>query len=65
MPTKKRSTKSFFTLKAPRTEHISHIRLAGDFNNIIERLHGTKREREKVMRGLKKEETPIIPMHTN
>jgi hypothetical protein len=31
-------------------------------NNIIERLHGTKREREKVMRGLKTEETPIIPM---
>lgn len=31
-------------------------------NNIIERLNGTKREREKVMRGLKTEETSIIPM---
>ena len=31
-------------------------------NNLIERLHGTKRDREKVMRGLKNEETPIIPM---
>lgn len=55
--------KEFFTLKNPRTEHISHIRLSGDMNNnIIERLHGTKREREKVMRGLKTEETAIIPM---
>jgi len=55
--------KEFFTLKAPRTEHISHIRLSGDMNNnIVERLNGTKREREKVMRGLKKTETPIVPM---
>jgi transposase-like protein len=55
--------KEFFTLRNPRTEHISHIRLAGDMNNnIVERLHGTKRDREKVMRGLKNEETPIIPM---
>jgi transposase-like protein len=55
--------KEFFTLKNPRTEHISHIRLSGDMNNnLIERLHGTKREREKVMRGLKTEETPVVPM---
>lgn len=55
--------KEFFTLKSPRTQHISHIRLSGDMNNnLIERLHGTKREREKVMRGLKTEETPIVPM---
>jgi len=55
--------KEFFTLRKPRTEHISHIRLAGDMNNnIVERLHGTKRDREKVMRGLKTETTPIIPM---
>jgi hypothetical protein len=31
-------------------------------NNIIERLHGTKRDREKTFRGLKTEDTPIIPM---
>jgi len=55
--------KEFFTLKKPRTEHISHITLAGDMNNnLVERLHGTKRDREKVMRGLKTEETPIMPM---
>jgi transposase-like protein len=60
---KKAFNKEFFTLKFPRTEHINHIRLAGDLNNnIVERLQGTKRDREKVMRGLKDEETPIIPM---
>jgi hypothetical protein len=26
----------------------------------VERLHGTKRDREKVMRGLKKDDTPIL-----
>jgi len=55
--------KEFYTMRTPRTEHISHIRLAGDLNNnIVERLHGTKRDREKVMRGLKTDETPIVPM---
>ncbi|RLI76342.1 IS6 family transposase [Archaeoglobales archaeon] len=29
-------------------------------NNVIERLHGTVREREKVMRALKVQDTPII-----
>lgn len=45
--------KEFFTLRNPRT---MHVRLAGlrkeTNNNIIERLHGTIRERAKVMRGL-------------
>jgi putative transposase len=45
--------KEFYTLSNPRT---MHIRLAGlrkeTNNNIIERLHGTIRERTKVMRGL-------------
>lgn len=53
--------KEFFTLKKPRTEHISHIRLSGDLNNnLIERFHGTRRERDKVLRGLKREDSPII-----
>jgi transposase-like protein len=42
-------------------KHISNVRLRGEINNnLIERLHGTVREREKVMRALKKEETPIV-----
>lgn len=52
----------FFTLKNPRTRHISHIRLQGDRNNNkMERLNGEVRDREKVMRGLKKADTPILP----
>ncbi len=29
----------------------------------MERMHGIIREREKVMRGLKEDDTPIIPMN--
>lgn len=30
---------------------------------MLERMHGSIREREKVMRGIKVEDTPIIPMN--
>lgn len=53
--------KEFFTLRSPRTQH---VRLAGiakrENNNTVERLHGTIRERDKVMRALKKQESDII-----
>jgi transposase-like protein len=51
-------TKEFFTLKAPRTEHvrIPNIRDRSN-NNMVERLHGTIRQRNKVMRGLDAEES--------
>jgi putative transposase len=53
--------KEFFTLKNPRTRHIAHIRLQGDHNNNkMERMNGKIRDREKVMRGLKREDTPIL-----
>jgi len=53
--------KEFFTLKNPRTKHIQHIRLPGDHNNNkMERLNGEVRDREKVMRGLKKVHTHYI-----
>jgi putative transposase len=50
--------KEFFTLKAPRTEHvrIPNIRDRSN-NNMVERLHGTIRQRNKVMRGLDDEAT--------
>jgi transposase-like protein/DNA-directed RNA polymerase subunit RPC12/RpoP len=42
-------------------KHIRHIKLKGDIhNNKMERLNGEFRDREKVMRGLKKKNTPII-----
>ena len=47
-------------MKAPRTEHIRvpNIRNRSN-NNMVERLHGTIRERNKVMRSMK-EETQTI-----
>ena len=44
-----------------RTEHIRDIRLRGRVhNNKMERLNGEFRDREKVMRGLKRTDTPIL-----
>ena len=46
--------KEFFTLKNPRTKHVRKPRFVDRTNNnIVERLQGTFRERDKVMRGLK------------
>jgi transposase-like protein len=53
--------KEFYTNTNPRTRHIRHIRLQGDHNNNkMERFNGEVRDREKVMRGLKKKDTPIL-----
>jgi transposase-like protein len=51
-------SKEFFTLKGPRTEHvrIPNIRDRSN-NNMVERLRGTIRQRNKVMRGLDDEAT--------
>lgn len=43
------------------TTHIRHITLAGTHhNNKMERLNGEIRDREKVFRGLKKADTPVL-----
>ena len=56
-----KSSKKVFGKK---TNHIRHIHLAGkrdrDNNNKMERLNGEIRDREKVFRGLKKFDTPLI-----
>jgi transposase-like protein len=54
--------KEYWTMKREnRTLHIKHIHLQGDRNNNIqERLNGEIRDREKVMRGIKKKDTPIL-----
>jgi transposase-like protein len=60
---KKAFNKEFYTRKGPRPFLVRH---AGPStivnNNKIERLHGTIREREKVMRGMQNEETAKILM---
>ncbi|WXG46491.1 MAG: DDE-type integrase/transposase/recombinase [Candidatus Atabeyarchaeum deiterrae] len=53
--------KEFYTNSKPRTEHIQHITIRGDHNNNkMERFNGEIRGREKVIRGLKKSNTPIL-----
>lgn len=53
--------KEFWQHEQPRPQHISHIRIQGDRNNNkMERFNGEVRDREKVMRGLKKLDTPIL-----
>ena len=53
--------KEFWVQKNPRSIHIKHIRMQGDMNNNkMERMNGEFRDREKVARGLKKEDSPLI-----
>lgn len=53
--------KEFWTNDKNRTVHIRHIRLQGDKNNNkMERLNGEFRDREKIVRGLKKNESPLV-----
>jgi hypothetical protein len=53
--------REYWTHTVPRTQHIQHIHLEGDMNNNkMERLNGEIRDREKVMRGIKKMDTPIL-----
>ncbi len=44
-------------------KHIADVALQESLNNVLERMHGSIREREKVMRGLKVDDTPILPMN--
>jgi transposase-like protein len=47
--------------KALAVQHIRHVRMSGDKNNNrMERLNGEIRDREKVMRSLKKADSPIL-----
>jgi hypothetical protein len=44
-------------------KHIADIGLQESLNNVLERMHGSIREREKVMRWIKVDDTPILPMN--
>ena len=55
------SVKEWYSQKEGRVEHVRDIRLDGTVhNNKMERLNGEVRDREKVMRGVKKADTPIL-----
>jgi transposase-like protein len=56
-------SKEFYTMKAPRTEHVRIPNIQDrSNNNMVERLHGTIRQRNKVMRGLDDEQTAQTAM---
>ncbi len=49
------------TFEFPHTAHVREIALAGQVhNNKMERMNGEVRDREKVMGGLKRMDTPIL-----
>lgn len=43
--------------------HIADVALQESLNNVLERMHGSIREREKVTRGFKVDNTPILSMN--
>lgn len=53
--------REFWTSRGKQPQHIRHISIKGDKNNnLMERLNGEFRDREKVFRGLKKKDSPAI-----
>ncbi len=53
--------KEFRTIASPQGEHIKEISLKGRIhNNKMERMNGEFRDREKVTRGLKTEDSPMF-----
>jgi transposase-like protein len=59
-------TKEFYTMKKPRTQHVKLKNIKeGTNNNIVERLHGTIKERTKVMRGMDSDDSAQKMMDAN
>jgi len=53
--------REFYAHQKPVTKHVEHITWRGDKGNQkMEAFNGTVRSREKVMRSLKREDTPIL-----
>jgi transposase-like protein len=64
LPSYRHAIKKEFTTNTHETEHLYNVGLQHHpNNNHIERLHGSIRDREKTMRGLKIEDTPIVEGH--
>jgi len=59
----KRAFNSEFYDHHQSCKHVADVALQESLNNVLERMHGSIREREKVMRGIKVDDTPIIPMN--
>lgn len=60
----KRAVNKEFPTNKCETEHLYNVGLQHHpNNNHVERLHGTIRQREKVKRAVKKEDTSIVEGH--
>ena len=47
--------------KALAIQHVRHVRMSGDLNNNkMERFNGEVRDREKIVRGVKKPDSPLL-----
>jgi transposase-like protein len=64
LPAYRHAVNKEFTTNTSETEHLWNVGITHHpNNNHVERLHGTIRQREKVMRGVKIDSTPIIEGH--
>jgi len=63
LPSYKSAFRSEFYDHHQSVKHVADVGLQESLNNVLERMHGSIREREKVMRGMKVDDTPIIPMN--
>jgi putative transposase len=64
LPTYRHAVNKEFPTNTSETEHLWNFGIQHHpNNNHVERLHGSIREREKTMRGLKIDETPIVEGH--
>ncbi len=60
----KKAIKKEFAPSTTRVKHIHNVGIKDKVNNnVLERLNGTVREREKVIRGFKTDVTPIFKEH--
>jgi putative transposase len=63
LPSYKSAFRSEFYDYHQSCKHVADVGLQESLNNVLEKMHGSIREREKVMRGIKVDDTPIIPMN--
>ena len=63
LPSYKKAFNAEFYDHHQSCKHVADVALQESLNNVLERMHGSIREREKIMRGIKVDDTPIIPMN--
>ena len=62
LPSYKRVFNSEFYDHHQSCKHIADVALQESLNNVFERMHGSIRKQEEIMRGIKVDDTPLIPV---